>query len=262
MILVFWLLSFKPTFSLSSFTFIKRLTDYLEGKNGSLHIIECKLDWTYISKVDVCLNLKWLAFLSLPFSDNYNNYIVKQNWCERCYHPPKFLHIKKERLEWIACLLKALLLFLGTDWAFWVISQWKLRKVPFSDTKKDFLLFKGKNNPCKIYIGKRKKILTLHTYLVLSLSIQPRVWFRFTHTYKGRFKCENQIVKKKKKRKNFSGFPWCFCDKESACQCRSHGFNLCSKKIPDDFKQWSPWATATEPVLQSLGAPTTEACAP
>lgn len=167
-----------------------------EGKNGSLHIIECKLDWTDVSKVDVCLNLKWPAFLSLPFSDNFNNYIVKQDWREGCYHSPKFLHIKKERLEWIAWL-KALLLFLGTDWTFWVISQWKLRKVPISDTKKDLLLFKGKNNPCKLQIGKRKKILTLNTYLVLSLSTQPRVWFSFTHTYKGRFKCENQTVKKK-----------------------------------------------------------------
>ena len=99
MIFVFWMLSFKPTFSLSSFTFIKRLTDYLEGKNGSLRIIECKLDWTDVSKVDVCLNLKWPAFLSLPFSDNYNNYLVRQDWHEGCYHPLSFYTLKKRGLS-------------------------------------------------------------------------------------------------------------------------------------------------------------------
>ena len=36
MILVFWMLSFKPTFSLSSFTFIKRLFSSLQDKKQYL----------------------------------------------------------------------------------------------------------------------------------------------------------------------------------------------------------------------------------
>ena len=40
MILVFWMLSFKPTFRLSSFTFIKRLFGSLCHKNGVICISE------------------------------------------------------------------------------------------------------------------------------------------------------------------------------------------------------------------------------
>ena len=37
--------------------------------------------------------------------------------------------------------------------------------------------------------------------------------------------------------------------KESACQCRRHGFDSWSKKIPPAAEQLSPCLTATEPVL-------------
>ena len=46
--------------------------------------------------------------------------------------------------------------------------------------------------------------------------------------------------------------------KESACQCRSHGFDLWSGKIPHAMEQLSPWATTTEPVLRRPGATTTK----
>ena len=42
MILVFWLLSFKPTFSLSSFTFIKRL---FSSPNDYSGLISFRIDW-------------------------------------------------------------------------------------------------------------------------------------------------------------------------------------------------------------------------
>ena len=51
------------------------------------------------------------------------------------------------------------------------------------------------------------------------------------------------------------GFP----GKESACQCRRHGVDSWSGKIPHASEQLSPSATTIEPVLQSPGAPTTEA---
>ena len=37
--------------------------------------------------------------------------------------------------------------------------------------------------------------------------------------------------------------------KESACQCRGHGFKPWSGKIPHSTKQLSPYATTSEPAL-------------
>ena len=45
----------------------------------------------------------------------------------------------------------------------------------------------------------------------------------------------------------YLGFPAGSSGKESACQCRRHGFNPWSRKIP-----LSPCTTTTEPVLWSL----------
>ena len=56
--------------------------------------------------------------------------------------------------------------------------------------------------------------------------------------------------------------PWWFSGKESTCQCRRHGFNPWSGKIPHAAEQLSSCATATEPVLQSPGAAPTEAHVP
>ena len=43
------------------------------------------------------------------------------------------------------------------------------------------------------------------------------------------------------------GFPWWCSGWESACQCRGHGFELWSGKIPHATEQLGPWATTTEP---------------
>ena len=58
------------------------------------------------------------------------------------------------------------------------------------------------------------------------------------------------------------GLPWWHNGEEFSCQCRGHGFEPWSGKIPHAAEQLSPCATTTEPVLYSLRATTTEARAP
>ena len=43
------------------------------------------------------------------------------------------------------------------------------------------------------------------------------------------------------------GLPWWRSGWESACQCRGHGFEPWSGKIPHAVEQLGPWATITEP---------------
>ena len=43
------------------------------------------------------------------------------------------------------------------------------------------------------------------------------------------------------------GLPWWCSGWESACQCRGHGFEPWSGKIPHTAEQLGPWATITEP---------------
>ena len=50
-----------------------------------------------------------------------------------------------------------------------------------------------------------------------------------------------------KKKKKYAGLPWWHSGWESACQCREHGFEPWSGKIPHAAEQLSPWATTTEP---------------
>ena len=47
--------------------------------------------------------------------------------------------------------------------------------------------------------------------------------------------------------KDSRGLPWWRSGWESACQCRGHGFEPWSGKIPHAAEQLSPWATTTEP---------------
>ena len=47
----------------------------------------------------------------------------------------------------------------------------------------------------------------------------------------------------------FLGLPWWLSGKESACQCRRHGFDPWSGKIPQAMEQRSPCTTTLEPVL-------------
>ena len=44
------------------------------------------------------------------------------------------------------------------------------------------------------------------------------------------------------------GLPWWRSGWESACQCRGHGFEPWSGKIPHGTEQLGPWATTAEPV--------------
>ena len=50
-----------------------------------------------------------------------------------------------------------------------------------------------------------------------------------------------------KKIKINAGLPWWRSGWESACQCRGHGFEPWSGKIPHAMEQLGPWATITEP---------------
>ena len=45
----------------------------------------------------------------------------------------------------------------------------------------------------------------------------------------------------------FRGLPWWRSGWESACQCRGHGFEPWSGRIPHAAEQRGPWATITEP---------------
>ena len=54
------------------------------------------------------------------------------------------------------------------------------------------------------------------------------------------------------------GSPWWLSGKESAGQCRRHGFDLWSRKNPHAAGQLGLCTSTTEPMFQSLGAETTE----
>ena len=55
-------------------------------------------------------------------------------------------------------------------------------------------------------------------------------------------------------------FPWWLSGKESACQCRGHGFDPWSRKIPRAVEQLSPGARNLQ--LRSPCAATTDVHAP
>ena len=58
------------------------------------------------------------------------------------------------------------------------------------------------------------------------------------------------------------GLSWWLSGKESDCQCRRHGFDPWSRKIPHASEQLSSCLTTSEPVLGSPGTATTEARSP
>ena len=53
-------------------------------------------------------------------------------------------------------------------------------------------------------------------------------------------------------KKGLTGLPWWHSGWESACQCRGHGFEPWSGKIPHATEQLGPWATTTEPAHLEL----------
>ena len=78
----------------------------------------------------------------------------------------------------------------------------------------------------------------------------------------GSFAASNRITIKKKSHNikiSQAGLPRWFNSKNSACQCRRHGFDPWSRKTPHALEQLSPSATTTEPMLQSPCSATREA---
>ena len=54
---------------------------------------------------------------------------------------------------------------------------------------------------------------------------------------------------------SFQGLPWWRSGEESACQCRGHGFEPWSRKIPHATEQLTPRATTTEPLCHNYWSP-------
>ena len=54
------------------------------------------------------------------------------------------------------------------------------------------------------------------------------------------------VINRKFKKKLIEGLSWWLSGKESACQCKGHGFDPWSRRIPPSTEQLSPWATTTE----------------
>ena len=53
----------------------------------------------------------------------------------------------------------------------------------------------------------------------------------------------------KRVKKLLQGFPWWLSGKESACQCRRHGLDPWSRKIPHAMEQLNPCARTTKPMF-------------
>ena len=86
---------------------------------------------------------------------------------------------------------------------------------------------------------------------IICFSMFSNYWFLCFYSEPTLFRIK--IEKKKKSRR-----PWWLRGEESAYSARRHPFNPWSEKTPHAWEQLSP-CTPTEPVLQSLGAATTEA---
>ena len=72
-------------------------------------------------------------------------------------------------------------------------------------------------------------------------------WENWTATCT-RMKLEHSLISYTKlKSKWIQGLPWWCSRWESACQCRGHGFEPWSGRIPHAAEQLGPWATTTEP---------------
>ena len=61
-------------------------------------------------------------------------------------------------------------------------------------------------------------------------------------------KCWPAMSETRLQKTGFSGLPWWSGDKASACQCRGHGFDPWSGKIPHAMGRLSLCTTTTEPV--------------
>ena len=65
-------------------------------------------------------------------------------------------------------------------------------------------------------------------------------------------------IKKSTENKCWRGLPWWLSGKESACECRTHGFNPWSKKIPHASEPLNLCPRTIESELESPGAANTD----
>ena len=103
MILVFWMLSFKPTFSLSSFTFIKRLFSSLLS---AIRLVSSLMSHTVAQKLKKKKKKKKITqegekkqkYLSVVLILMTTTYCMCEKHCSntRCYLSP-FLHLLKKQ---------------------------------------------------------------------------------------------------------------------------------------------------------------------
>ena len=81
-----------------------------------------------------------------------------------------------------------------------------------------------------------------------NMTIQ-NLWDAAKAVLRGKFTAIQPHLKKQETSQiNNLGLPWWRSGWESACQCRGHGFEPWSGKIPHATEQLGLWATTTEPV--------------
>ena len=132
-ILVFWMLSFKPTFSLSSFTFIKRLfrssslsairvlshhyhPDSIMRVHSVLHILLHSHLASVVSEEKLDVILIFAPLLSEMFicSALYKVFYLWFYWNVNMMHPPRCRVLRD------VCLLCLAFILLGVLWASWI----------------------------------------------------------------------------------------------------------------------------------------------
>ena len=104
MIFVFWMLSFKPAFSLSSFTFIKRL--FSSSSLSAITVVSCALEWRK-SQCHKCWNGEGVWHIlsvqqTLSEGTEESNFIRgdKKNLCVCSWQPPwGALHTPRRRQD-------------------------------------------------------------------------------------------------------------------------------------------------------------------
>ena len=87
------------------------------------------------------------------------------------------------------------------------------------------------------------------TYIYIYMHIYMCIFNCITFLYMwNEHRIINSILKIhiKKEKKNFTGFPWWLSGKESTCQCRRHGFDLWSTRMPHAKEQLTLCATTIE----------------
>ena len=96
-------------------------------------------------------------------------------------------------------------------------------------------------SPCSLALFTIAKIWKQHKCPSIDEWIK-KMWYTYSMEYYSAIK------------KEWNGLPWWHSGWESACQCRGHGFEPWSGKIPHAAEQLGPWATIAEPArLEQIG---------